>query len=70
MARLKKLEESEFYDIRVPTTIDISELNNATFFPSLIETRSMPPPEPSYSPKTDKKKDKKQAPKITEGDFP
>lgn len=31
------MEESSFYDIRVPTTLDMSEINSNTLFPSLMD---------------------------------
>ena len=48
MAKLKKFEESEFYDIRVPATIDAWEINSTAYFPSLIETQSLSEVKPSH----------------------
>lgn len=68
---MKKMEESEFYDIRVPTTINPSELGDNTYFPSLIQTKSMPDPatSPTFDPAPPKEKKPKPA-VINEGDFP
>jgi hypothetical protein len=44
MKKLKKMEESEFYDIRVPTTINPRELGDVNYFPSLIQMKSSPGP--------------------------
>ena len=70
MAKLKKLEESEFYDIRLPTTIDASQLNSTAYFPSLMETQSMPDPSVNNSQGSPKSKQKKKKVKLEEGDFP
>ena len=70
MAKLKKLEESEFYDIRLPTTIEPNQINNTAYFPSLIETQSMPEPEINNSQQSPKTKQKKKKVKLEEGDFP
>lgn len=50
MKKLKKMEESEFYDIKVPTTIDLKEIGDNAYFPSLIQTKSSPHPEIQKSP--------------------
>jgi hypothetical protein len=36
------MEESEFYDIQVPTVLDMSEINDKYLFPSLMGTQSKP----------------------------
>lgn len=66
------MEESQFYDIRVPTTIDPNELGSNYFFPSLIQTKSSPEPSLSQPPKEQKveKKEKKSPVILNEGDFP
>lgn len=60
LAKLKKMEESQFYDIRVPVTIDPSEIGDINFFPSLIQTRSTP--HPASSPPKEPEKEKNGKP--------
>ena len=66
------MEESEFYDIRVPTTINPSELGDNTYFPSLIQTKSLPDPTTlsTYDPPPPPKEKKPKPVLINEGDFP
>jgi hypothetical protein len=74
LKKLKKMEESEFYDIRVPTTINPNELGDNYYFPSLIQTKSLPDPtllpqQPKEKEK-EKKKEKDTVSVLSEGDFP
>lgn len=72
MKKLKKMEESEFYDIKVPTTIDLKEIGDNAYFPSLIQTKSSPHPEIQKSPNIyqHKQKEKPKVNVIKESDFP
>lgn len=71
LKKLKKMEESEFYDIRVPTTINLNELGDNAYFPSLIQTKSQPDPSLPLIIEPPKEKDKKKEPVVlNEGDFP
>jgi hypothetical protein len=64
------MEESEFYDIRVPTTIDPRELGDNAYFPSLIQTKSQPAPTTTTTPLPKQPEKREPAPLITEADFP
>lgn len=83
MRELKKMEQSMFHDIKVPTNmVDLSEIQDANVFPSLVKVVSDSSESQSISDNTSqvsgytfessktKNRNKKKEFKLKEEDFP